>query len=81
MDQADSDTVEILEELTELLEINSRNSFNLCRTGAFQKIIDKAVRSSEKSIRMKCFQFLTSLMSNDFNVQEFAVKSGTLQLI
>lgn len=72
--------LEIFEEIAMPLEASSQNNLNLCRMGGFKALLEVFMCSQDDEIRKKASAMMSSLMSNNLKVQEFAMKHGAVNL-
>ncbi len=77
----DEAVVELLEELTDLAELHARNNLNLCLMGGMTELLSLIFSHESSTVRKQSCQLLTSIMSNNRQVQEFASKSGAINLV
>ena len=72
--------MEIFEEIAQPLEASSQNNLNLCRMGGFKALLEVFMCSTDNAIRKRAASMMSSLMSNNLKVQEYAMKHGALNL-
>jgi len=72
--------IEIFDEISAPLEASSQNNLNLCRMGGFKALLEVFICSTDDDIRKKAASMMSSLMSNNLNVQEYAMKRGAVNL-
>jgi Zn-dependent M16 (insulinase) family peptidase len=77
----DEAVVELLEELTDLAELHARNNLNLCLMGGMTELLSLIYSHESGVVRKQSCHLLTSIMSNNRQVQEFASKSGAINLV
>lgn len=73
--------MELLEELTDLAELHARNNLNLCLMGGMTELLSLIFSHESAQVRKQTCHLLTSIMSNNRQVQEFASKSGAINLV
>ena len=71
----------ILEELTDLAELHSRSNLNLCLQGGMTELLSLILSHESARVRKATCHLLTSITSNNRQVQEFASKSGAINLV
>lgn len=70
-----------MEELQELLEMNPRNNLNLCLSGGMTELLSIALGHPSDELRVKACSIISSVSADNKQVQEFAVRSGALNLV
>lgn len=73
--------VTILEEVAELAELHPRNNLNVCLMGGMTELLSLIFSHENAQVRKASCTVLTAIMSNNRQVQEFASKSGALNLV
>jgi len=73
--------VAALEELTDLAELHPRNNLNLCLMGGMTELLSLILSHSSEDVRRTACSLLTSVLTNNRQVQEFASKSGAINLV
>ena len=75
------EVVELLEELTDLAELHPRNNLNLCLMGGLTELLSLIFSHESDEVRGAACSLVTSIMTNNRQVQEFASKSGIINLV
>ena len=77
----DDEIVALMEELTDLAELHPRNNLNLCLQGGMSELLSLIFSHESAQVRKQTCMLLTSIMANNKQVQEFASKSGAINLV
>jgi len=72
--------VELLEELTDLVELHPRNNLNLCLMGGMTEVLAIIVSHEDDSVRKGACRVFSSVTTRNPDVQGFAMKSGAINL-
>lgn len=81
-EQLDHDKMmEDLEELIDLVELHPRNNLNLCIMGGMFELLSLGFSYPNDGVQRMALQIIASACSNNLPVQEFAAKSGAMNLI
>merc|ERR1712018_225654 len=72
--------VELIEELMDLVELHSRNNLNLCLMGGMTEILCLIFSHESDAVRKAACRVFGSVVSNNPDVQDFAAKSGAINL-
>jgi len=67
--------------MTELAEIHARNNLNLCLMGGMSCLLSLIFTHDAEEVRRAACSLITSIMTNNRQVQEFAGKSGIINLV
>ena len=73
--------LELLDELTELVELHVRNSLNLCLCGGMQTLLQMAFESPSADVRAAALGVFSYTNSNNVEVQQITGKLGALNLL
>lgn len=65
----------------DLAEMHPRNNLNLCLMGGMTELLSLIFSHENDRVRQTACSLLTSIMSNNRQVQEFASKSGAINLV
>lgn len=65
----------------DLAEMHPRNNLNLCLMGGMTELLSIIFSHESDQVRQRACSLLTSIMSNNRQVQEFASKSGAINLV
>ena len=65
----------------DLAEIHPRNNLNLCLMGGMTEVLSLILSHESHHVRRIACGVLTSIMTNNRQVQEFASKSGIINLV
>ena len=65
----------------DLAELHPRNNLNLCLMGGMTELLSIIFSHESDQVRQTACSLLTSIMSNNRQVQEFASKSGAINLV
>ena len=71
---------ELLEELIELVDLTPRNNLNLCYMGGLPALLYLIFVEKKDSLRKTACRILSSILGNNSEVQEFAMKEGAMNL-
>merc|ERR1712159_745615 len=71
---------EMLEELQDHVELHPRNNLNLCIMGGMIELLALAFGYPNESVRRNAMQIVTSACANNLQVQEYAMRSGAVNL-
>jgi len=72
--------VELLEELTDLVELHPRNNLNLCLMGGMTEVLAIIFSHDDDSVRKGACRVFSSVTTRNPDVQSFALKSGAINL-
>jgi len=72
--------VELIEELTDLVELHPRNNLNLCLMGGMTEVLCLVFSHENDAVRKAACRVFSSVVSNNPDVQDFAAKSGAMNL-
>ena len=72
--------VELIEELTDLVELHPRNNLNLCLMGGMTEVLCLIFSHENDQVRKAACRVFSSVVSNNPDVQDFAAKSGAINL-
>lgn len=64
-----------------MAELHPRNNLNLCLMGGMTELLSLIYSHESAQVRKATCHLLTSIMSNNRQVQEFASKSGAINLV
>ena len=67
--------------MTDLAELHARNNLNLCLQGGMTELLSLIYSHESAVVHKTSCHLLTSIMTNNRQVQEFASKSGALNLV
>ena len=73
--------IHLLEELLDLVEIHPRSNLNFCLFGGMHELISLIFSHPSESIRKLACSIFMSITQNNAEVQEFATKSGAMNLV
>jgi len=81
-EEMDHDKVnELLEELMDHVELHPRNNLNLCIMGGMFEMLALSFSYPDAEVRRNALQIITTASSNNLQVQEYANRSGALNLV
>ena len=72
--------VTLVEECQDLVELHPRNNLNLCLMGGLTEILCMIFSHENETVRKAACRVLTTVCSNNPDVQDFANKAGTINL-
>lgn len=72
---------ELLEELMDHVELHPRNNLNLCIMGGMIEILALAFGYPDELVRRNALQIITTASANNLQVQEYAMRSGAMNLV
>jgi len=72
--------VELLEELTDLVELHPRNNYNLCLMGGMTELLAIIFSHDSDSVRKVACRVFSSVATRNKDVQSFALKAGAINL-
>lgn len=72
--------IDLIEELTDLVELHPRNNLNLCLMGGMSEVLCLIFSHENDSVRKAACRVFSSVVSNNLDVQDFAAKSGAINL-
>jgi len=72
--------IELLEELTDLVELHPRNNLNLCLMGGMTEVLAIMFSHDDDSVRKAACRVFSSVTTRNPDVQSFALKSGAINL-
>ena len=67
--------------MTDLAELHPRNNLNFCLMGGMVELFSLIFSHPDALVRKQSCHLLTSIMTNNRQVQEFASKSGAINLV
>jgi len=62
-------------------ELHPRNNLNLCIMGGMVELLSMAFGYPDGSVRRNALQIITSACANNLQVQEYAMRSGAMNLV
>ena len=71
---------QLFEDIKELVELNNANNLSLANMGGIQALLELIVAHKEDSVRKSACQLFSSVTANNDKVQNFATKSGAVNL-
>ena len=77
---SNDEVVELLEEMLDLAEMHPRNNLNVCLMGGMSEILSLIFSHDNQRVRKIACSILTTIVSNNREVQVFAAKSGAINL-
>jgi len=79
--EANDELEALIEELQDLVELHPRNNLNLCLSGGMHELLSLALAHPSQGVRRSVCFLISSVCSNNKQVQEFASKGGALNLL
>jgi len=73
--------LELIEELTDLVELHPRNNLNLCLMGGMIEVLCIIFSHPDDEVRRAACRIFSSVVANNPEVQEFASKAGAMNLV
>lgn len=78
---SEGELVTLLDEMCDLAELHPRNNLNFCVMGGMTQILALLFSHESDKVRKGSCHLLTAVMTNNRQVQEFASKSGAVNLV
>ena len=75
-----AELLELFDDLTELVELNSQNNINFSRMGGITVLIYFIFQLQNDQIRKAACRTFVSVTANNLEVQTFAIKTGACNL-
>jgi hypothetical protein len=74
-------TQEMMEQLMDLCELHERNNLNLCLCGGLNSVVQFILKHPDPETRVISCQLFSSVVQNNPEVQQFALRFGALNLM
>ena len=76
----EDETVKLMEELIELIEVNKANCISICRMGGLKTLLELMIAHDGDEVRFLACRTFNTITASNISVQKFGMKMGCTNL-